>query len=311
MHILILGAGALGSLLGGRLSLVTDVSLYSTNTAHMEAIQDHGLLIEEMDGQTSQLNIRACTDPSQLPVPPDLIIVLVKAYATFKAVSSILPHCQGATCFLTLQNGIGNWESIAEIVPQDRLMAGTTALGATFIGPGRVKHGGQGPTIIGQICSERTDQALNSLIQLFGQANLPTEMTNSPQNHIWNKLMVNIGINAITALIDLPNGWIYDNHQARELATQAVQESLEVAQAKGIGLEHGILQRVFQVARDTAGNISSMNQDLRRKRQTEIEAINGAIVRLGKELGIATPVNTTLTNLIKIAETKHRQGGHS
>ncbi len=309
MHILILGAGALGSFLGGRLSKATEVTLYSTNKAHMQAVQTHGLLIEEMDGQWTRSDIRACFHPSQFTSTPDIVIVLVKAYATFEAVSSVLGYFQSTPYLITLQNGIGNWESIAELVPESHILAGITSLGSTFVAPGHIKHGGHGPTIIGKINPDFPDQRLDSLVQLFLESELPAEKTPCPQIHIWNKLLINLGINAITALLDLPNGWIVDNQQAKDVAIQAVEEGLKVAKAYGITVDKEIIQKVLQVAKDTSKNISSMNQDLRRKKQTEIEAINGAIVRLGKDLNIATPVNSTLSNLIKVAETKNLQGG--
>lgn len=308
MHILILGAGALGSFLGGRLSTVADLSLYSTNQDHIQAIQNHGLLIEEIDGQWTKLNLRAFSHPSQISPPPEVVIVLVKAYATSEAVASVLKYCQTTPYFLTLQNGIGNWESITQLVPEDHILAGVTSLGANFVEPGHIKHGGQGPTIMGKINQNFPEQDLDSLIQLFLKAELPVEKTPCPQIHIWHKLLINLGINAITALLDIPNGWIIDNQQAKDVAEQAVNEGVQVAQASGIAKDEKIINKVFQVAKDTAKNISSMNQDLRRKKQTEIEAINGAIVRMGKELKIPTPVNSTLSNLIKVAETKNIQG---
>ena len=152
MHILILGAGALGSLLGARLSQTeARVSLLTTNRRHIQAIRQSGLTVEELDGSTTML---LCFQPMMirhsLEEAPDLVIVVVKTYSIEDAVSSILEHCNPKTSFLTLQNGIGNWERIARLVGRGSVLVGTTAQGATLVEPGRIRHGGNGPTYIGE-----------------------------------------------------------------------------------------------------------------------------------------------------------------
>ena len=148
MHVLILGAGALGSLFGARL-LATEVrlTLLSTDREHMQAIREHGLLVEELDGGQRRFAFPAAVDaPGLISGPVDVVLVTVKAHDTQLAVSSVQACCHASTVFLTLQNGIGNDERIAQTVGLHAVLLGTTAQGATYLEPGRIRHGGNGPT---------------------------------------------------------------------------------------------------------------------------------------------------------------------
>ncbi|MFP4393393.1 MAG: ketopantoate reductase family protein [Desulfohalobiaceae bacterium] len=303
MHILILGAGALGSLLGARLAKSqAQVTLFSTNQKHMQTIQAQGLEIIELDHSISKTQLRAIFRPEQISPAPDLVLVLVKSYSTLQAVQSILPSCGQETIFLTLQNGIGNWETIAQAVPQENVLAGITAQGATYLQPGKIRHGGNGETSIGEIQGQAS-QRVQNIVDIFQEAGLQAKTTNKTQDLLWHKLLINTGINALTAVLRVPNGVIAESEPAQELALSAVQEGLAVAKAKGLDLDQErILQQVLQVARATAQNISSMHQDLLRGRPTEIEAINGALVSQGQEQGVPVTVNQTLTNLVRTAQ---------
>jgi 2-dehydropantoate 2-reductase len=304
MNILILGAGAIGSLLGARLSRTgASISLFSTNRAHMEAIGRDGLLIEELDNTVRNYPLTTYFEPDKLPENPDLVMVVVKTYATGTAVSNILGLCSPSTIFLTLQNGIGNWERIAEIVGKEAVLAGSTAQGATLLGAGRIRHGGNGPTYIGEPDGPPSER-VHKVAALFREAGLVTEPSDNVARLIWEKLIVNTGINAITGLTGIRNGVIAELPEASELCGSAVEEAILVARAKGfpIGLE--MIERVISIARATARNRSSMGQDVDKRKRTEIDAINGAIVEFGKQVGIPTPVNQTLTSLIRILE-KH------
>ncbi|MFW6179751.1 MAG: ketopantoate reductase family protein [Desulfohalobiaceae bacterium] len=303
MHILILGAGALGSLLGARLAKSqAQVTLFSTNQKHMQTIQAQGLEIIELDHSISKTQLRAIFRPEQISPAPDLVLVLVKSYSTLQAVQSILPSCGQETIFLTLQNGIGNWETIAQAVPQENVLAGITAQGATYLQPGKIRHGGNGETSIGEIQGQAS-QRVQNIVDIFQEAGLQAKTTNKTQDLLWHKLLINTGINALTAVLRVPNGVIAESEPAQELALSAVQEGLAVAKVKGLDLDQErILQQVLQVARATAQNISSMHQDLLRGRPTEIEAINGALVSQGQEQGVPVTVNQTLTNLVRTAQ---------
>jgi len=302
MNILILGAGAMGSLLGARLSRTgASITLFSTNRAHMEAIGRDGLFIEELDGTVRNYPLTTYSQPEEIPENPDLVLVVVKTYATETAVSGILGRCSPSTIFLTLQNGIGNWERIAEITGKQAVLAGSTAQGATLLGAGRIRHGGNGPTYIGEPDGPASER-VRGVVALFKEAGFVAEPSDNVARLIWEKLIVNTGINAITGLTGIRNGVIAEMREASELCGSAVEEAILVARAKGfpIGLE--MIERVISIAAATARNRSSMGQDVDKRKRTEIDAINGAIVEFGKQVGIPTPVNQTLTSLIKILE---------
>lgn len=302
MNILIVGAGAIGSLIGARLSgTKASVVLFSTDREHMEAVREGGLKIEELDGTVRSYELSACFEVDKLPRNPDLAVVVVKSYATRQALSLVRPVCSASTAFLTLQNGIGNWEQIAEVVGKEAVLAGSTAQGSTLLGPGHIRHGGNGPTYIGEPGGPISERA-EGVVDLFRQAGLAAEPSDRVQTLIWQKLMVNVGINAITALTGIRNGSVAEIGEAAGLCGAAVREALTVALSKGFPMGEDTVERVLAVARATARNRSSMGQDVDRKKRTEIDAINGAIVRFGRQAGVPTPVNETLTSLIKVLE---------
>ena len=305
MHLLILGAGALGTLLGARLSK-TDarVSFLSTNTDHIQAIRQGGLVIEELDGSTQPYAVPAYDDPRSIEAAPDLVLVVVKTYSIEAAVSGIIEQCSPNTLFLTLQNGIGNWERIAHLVGRQSVQVGTTAQGSTLVAPGRVRHGGNGPTFIGEPQGPPTPR-IESVVELFHRAGFKAEAGDRMEQLIWEKLQVNVGINAITALTGIRNGFIAATAVARELCRAAVEEAMLVARAKGFEISEDMVERVLVIAQATARNRSSMGQDVDYRKQTEIDAINGAIVAFGERAHIPTPVNRTLTQLVKTLEASY------
>jgi 2-dehydropantoate 2-reductase len=305
MNILIVGAGAIGSLIGARLSKTkASVFLFSTDQTHMEAVREGGLKVEELDGKVSNYALSAGFEIDSLPRHPDLALLLVKSYATEAALSLVRGACSSSTVFLTLQNGIGNWERIARVVGQEAVLAGSTAQGSTLVAPGFVRHGGNGPTFIGEL-DGRLSERVERVVELFRQAGLVAEPSGQVERLIWEKLMVNVGINAITALTGIRNGSVASLEEAAGLCEAAVKEALTVAGAKGFPMGRDMVERVLSVARATARNRSSMGQDVDKQKRTEIDAINGAIVRFGREAGIPTPVNQTLTSLIKVLEAQY------
>ncbi len=306
MKIFILGAGAIGSLLGARLSKENEVELYSTNEKHMRAIRENGLKIEELDGSITTYKLKTYTNIDEIEINPDLVLVTLKTYKTKDGLLTLVPRLNSRPIFLTLQNGIGNIERITELVPREQVIAGITAQGATLVTKGYIRHGGNGPTYIGEINGPITPR-IKDIVEVFNKCGLNTYQTDDTEKLIWKKLLINIGINAITAIARVKNGYIATSKYAREISEIAVKEAIEVANTMGIEFDKHIFNEVIEVAKKTSRNISSMHQDILNKKITEIDSINGAIVNLGKELGIPTPVNLTLTNLIKLIEEKHKE----
>ena len=302
MKITVLGAGAMGSLYGGLLAEAgNEVWLLDIWKEHVDAIQERGLSIEGISGNRSIKNIHATVTPSDIG-PSEIMVVFVKSTLTDRAVRESQELMGTDTTILTLQNGLGNIEKIASVVAQDRIIAGTTAHGATILGAGSIRHAGRGPTIIGEI-DGRSTARLAALVNLLNDANIETTVSDNVVGLIWDKLLVNVGINALTAITRLKNGQLIEFKETEEILELAVTEALTVAQAKGITLSHADpVAHTKEVCKLTAENTASMLQDVLRKRTTEIGMINGAIVREGKHLGIRTPVNTVLSNLVSVIQ---------
>ena len=299
MKIAVVGAGAMGSLFGAMLAEAgNDVWLCDVWQDHVQAINNNGLRIDG-EGKTHSARLLATLDPTQIG-PADLVIIFVKSTQTKSAAEAAqyLVGSEGAV--LTLQNGMGNADAIAEHIAPERILAGTTSHGATMLGPGHIRHAGVGPTTLG--AWKNTDQGhglARRFADFFNTAGIVTEAVDDVRCVIWNKLLINIGINAITALTAIKNGQILDLEITRELCRAAVEEAMAVARAQKIPIRKDAVDVVFKVAEATAANRSSMGQDVDNKRPTEIGAINGFIVRESKRLRLDAPVNFTLTALIE------------
>jgi 2-dehydropantoate 2-reductase len=230
----------------------------------------------------------------------DLVIVFVKSYHTREAMRGALSLLGDETMILTVQNGLGNVEELADIAGVKRIVAGTSGFGATIIAPGHIRHSGTGATTLGELSGEITPR-IKMLEAIFTAAGLNPVLSDNLQGILWGKLLVNVGINPITALARVKNGQILEIPELTALMERAVEEGLEVVRRKGIRLvpEGDMLEHVKSVMRKTGENISSMRQDVEKSRRTEIDFINGAVVREGAALGVATPVNFALTSLIK------------
>ncbi|HHX75015.1 MAG TPA: 2-dehydropantoate 2-reductase [Firmicutes bacterium] len=302
MKVAVIGAGAMGSLYGGALAESGhDVYLIDIFEEHVNKINERGLCIIRGDEERIIKDITATTDAREVG-PADLAIVFVKSTVTDIGVKSNLDAIGPDTIVLTLQNGLGNIEKIAQFVDKKNIIAGTSSNGATLIEPGTIKQSGAGGTTIGELNGETTDR-IKHLAHILNIDSLgPATISNNVMGLIWDKLLVNVGINALTALTDLKNGQLLQYKESIKLLEDLVNEGIKVAAALEIKLTHSTPDYCKEVAKVTGGNVSSMLADVRNRRKTEIENINGAIVEYGRKLGIATPVNEILTNLILLRE---------
>lgn len=300
MRIGVLGAGSLGSLVAGRLAASgTDVSILGRENDHLDRIRSHGIVVETPDGTELVGEVEASSDPSVV-AGVDALLVCVKSYDTDQALSVVSPHLTPDVDVVTLQNGLGNAETIAEHVPERCIVAGTTTHGATRDGPGLVRHAGGGDTRIGRYYAEN-DDAVDALAAELTRAGIDTDVVARVRDAVWEKVLVNAGINAATALARVPNGALADGPGARVLR-EAVQEGVRVAEGDGRDVPDDMVERALDVAERTATNRSSMRQDLESGGRTEIDALNGELVRRADHLGVRAPVNRTLTDLVKLAE---------
>ena len=251
MRIAILGTGAMGCLFGARLAAVADVTLVGSWAEGLAAIEEGGIVVEDSGG-ASAVRVRVAHLGADL-APADLILVLVKAWQT-DSLARHISHLRSPTGIaLTLQNGIGNLEKLGP-----RAHLGVTTQGATLLGPGRVRPGGAGPTHIA---------GPEWVVEVFQRAGFEAHQTDAAQvdGLVWGKLVVNCGINALTALLRIPNGELLNRPDAALLMERAATECAAVARAKGIALPcPDPTARVREVAQKTAGNRSSMFQDILR-----------------------------------------------
>ena len=302
MKIAVVGAGAMGSLFGALLAEAgNEVWLYDVWLEHVQTINQAGLRIER-EGKTRTVDIRATDDPEQIG-RAELVIIFVKSSRTSSAAETAQTIAGSDGSVMTLQNGMGNADVIAEFIEPERILAGTTSHGATMLGPGSIRHSGSGPTTIGPWAQgEGGVQRAGQFAEFFNRAGIKTDSVADVRSVVWNKLLINIGINAITALTNIKNGQILDLEITRELSRAAVNEAINVARELNIKIHDEAVDIVFKVAEATALNRSSMGQDVDSLRQTEITAINGFIVREAKRLGLEAPVNFALTALVQTLE---------
>lgn len=304
MKFLIVGPGAMGCLFAARLKMAGhDVILLDCIQENADLINKNGVRIEDL----------SCEFVSQVPVvlgkssqSPDVVLICVKSYDTRQAAEGIRSWLSQEAAVLTLQNGLGNVDILEDIFGKANVLGGVTAEGATLLGPGHVRHAGQGETVIGP---EKTRRNLvTDIVTAFNAAGFNTRSAENVNDLIWGKLVINAGINALAAITGLKNGRLSVISDTRMIMEEAVNEAVAVAYAKGIHLPYtNPIERVLQVCRSTAGNIASMLQDVLNQRATEVAFINGAIVREGEALGIPTPVNSTLARLVSAIQETYNE----
>lgn len=303
--IAIIGAGAMGSLFGALLTESgADARLFDIWADHVTAINQNGLQVER-DGEIRTVRIRATADPAQID-HADLIMIFVKSTQTAKAAETAARLAGTNSPVMTLQNGMGNADTISQTFESLHVVAGTTSHGATVLGPGKIRHAGKGPTIIGSWSKIGViPEPVSEIADTFTRAGIETEAVADVRPVIWEKLLVNVGINAITALTGIKNGQLLDMEATRSLSRNAVEEAVAVAQAQDVTTRSDAVSHVMHIAEATGLNRSSMGQDVDHKRQTEIGAINGFIVNEAKRLGLEVPVNESLTALIETLQANY------
>lgn len=308
MHVVVLGAGSLGSLVAGRLASASNsevagngdvtVTLLGRDSDHVQRSRERGLRVTHPTGREDTVEVDVATE-YEAAAAADLLVLLVKSYDTDEAIAAVAPHLQGADV-LTLQNGLGNADTIAEYVPAERVVEGTTSHGAVLEAPGHVRHAGGGETTVGRYFAAN-DERVEAIADAFTAVGIETTVTDAPERAVWTKALVNAGINAATALACVPNGALVDRDPGQRLLHRAVEEGQAVARACGVAVPADVVDRAQRVAERTATNRSSMRQDIERGRRTETESLNGELARRASEHGVAAPVNETLADLLRLA----------
>ena len=298
--ILIVGTGALACLFAARLAPYTRVTMLGTWTAGIAALRASGVTLVDGDNETTH-DIGATDDPHACG-KHRFALVLVKSWQTARATEQLDQCLTDDGVALTLQNGYGNLQILQEALSEERVVIGATTMGATLLTPGRVKAGGDGLVHIVRRSS------LEPLVSLFQKAEFETEETDDVDSLVWGKLVINVGINPLTAILAIPNGKLLEHAPARELMKAAAREAAAVAESLGVALPFkDPIAAVTEVARKTAANHSSMLQDIGRGAPTEIDATCGAVVRQGELVNVDTPVNRVLWKLVSAMALKGNQ----
>ncbi len=306
MRVAILGgAGAMGGIFGAWLSRAGhDVHLIDVVRPAIEAINAHGLVVEERDGSAPVFRVRATDDPRSVG-PVDLLVNFVKCYHTEAAIRSALPMMGEGTAILSLQNGWGNVDRIAAVAGRDRILVGLTYHGGTLLGPGRVKHPGTGLTYLGELDGGRSPRLL-AVDEALRSAGFETAVSPRILDEVWKKLALNCCTLPTSALLRFFAHELVAHPPAEDAMAMILREVVAVAQAKGIALDYD--ERWAAITGLLAGAVggkASMLQDVEAGRRTEIEVINGAVQAAGREAGVPTPVNDALVALVTALQSKY------
>ncbi|MGO3930645.1 ketopantoate reductase family protein [Rhodopseudomonas pseudopalustris] len=293
MKVAVMGAGAVGCYFGALLAQAGhDVTLIGRPN-HVAAINADGLLLETRNGKTF-IPLRAATDPASLD-PPDLVLFCVKSADTEAAGAALAPRLRPDTAILSLQNGVDNAQRLSAAIDHP-VIAAVVYVGTEMAGPGHVRHHGRGELLIG--ASPRSE----ALAEELTDAKIPTAIAADIDQALWSKLLMNCAYNALSAVADIAYGPIFEVEGARDVVVSVITECAAVARASGVVIPNDMLETALALPASMPNQKSSTAQDLARGKPSEIDFLNGAVVRKGAALGIPTPTNQALQVMVKLAE---------
>lgn len=300
MKIAILGAGALGCAIGASLTEGGhETWLLDRSPVHVETMRRNGLQVDDANG-SRRVAVRATTEAGDVGVA-DLVVVLVKSFHTDAAMRGALALVGPGTAVLSLQNGLGHEDILADVVGRERVLAGKTYVGGVLRGPGHIESGVAGKaTYIGEL-DGRVTPRVQAIAEAFGTAGLTTAISDNIVGTMWDKLLVNVATGALAGITRLTYGQLYDEPLLEATALAAVSEAIAAARAAGVKLSMTDPKQAWSLAREglPAAFKTSMLQSLEKRSMTEVDFINGSVVRWGERFGVPTPVNATLVACIK------------
>ena len=295
----VMGAGAVGCYYGGMLSRAGhDVTLIA-RPQHVQAIAGEGLRLQTQTFD-EQVHLKASADASAVQ-GADVVLFCVKSSDTEAAGRLMQPFLQADTLVLCLQNGVDNADRLRAVLPGHTVGAAVVYVATEMAGPGHVKHNGRGDLVIEPSASSA------SVADALMAAGVPTVVSNNVRGELWAKLILNCAYNAVSAITQLPYGKTVAGNGVQDVMRDVVAECLAVARADGVQVAGDVHQAVAKLAASMPSQSSSTAQDLARGRPTEIDYLNGFIVRRGAVLGVATPANRVLWSLVKLLESKRAQ----
>ncbi|HEY3049242.1 MAG TPA: 2-dehydropantoate 2-reductase [Polaromonas sp.] len=296
MKVAVMGAGAVGCYFGGMLARAGHEVVLIARPQHAEAIERDGLRMETTSFD-EHVRLAASTDPSSVQ-GAQLVLFSVKSTDTESAGALIRPHLPADALVLCLQNGMDNADRLRSVLPQHAVAAAVVYVATEMAGPGHVKHHGRGELVI------EPASASEAVAQALIAAGVPTEISDNVRGALWAKLILNCAYNAVSAIAQLPYGKTVQGEGVKDVMRDVVAECLAVAQAEGVQVPGDVDAAIRKIAETMPSQFSSTAQDLARGKRSEIDYLNGSIVRRGEALGIATPANRVLWALVKLMESK-------
>ncbi|MGH8829550.1 MAG: ketopantoate reductase family protein [Polaromonas sp.] len=296
LKVAVMGAGAVGCYYGGMLARAGHDVVLIARPQHVEAIVRDGL---RMETKTFDEHVRlaASSEPSAVQ-GADVVLFCVKSTDTESAGALIRPHLPADALVLCLQNGVDNADRLRTVLTETAVAAAVVYVATEMAGPGHVKHHGRGELVI------EPSSASEAVAQALIAAGVPTEISGNVRGALWAKLILNCAYNAVSAIAQLPYGKTVQGEGVKDMMRDVVNECLAVAKAEGVQVPGDVDAAVRKIAESMPGQFSSTAQDLARGKRSEIDYLNGLIVRRGEALGVATPANRVLWALVKLLETK-------
>lgn len=296
MKIAVIGAGAMGSIYGGILSRKNEVYLIDTNEALVEEIGRNGLRL--LEGEEENRYFPKAAVSSEKIGTVDLVILFVKALFSKAALKANEGLIGPDTYVMTLQNGSGHEDILAEFVPRERIIIGTTEDNGAVLGRAYVRRGGIGNTNVGMLAEDR-EGFLSRLKESFEACGFHVQVHGNIQQLIWDKLFTNVSLSAVTGVLQAEIGYIYQNPHAWNMTLSLLREAVQVARAIGLRAdEEALAEKIKEVSIHSPHGVTSICADLRSGRRTEVDTISGSVVRAAKKAGVPVPVHEFVVDMI-------------
>ena len=296
LKIAVMGAGAVGCYYGGMLARAGHEVTLVARPQHVDAIRRDGLRLQAT-GFDEHVRLAASSQAGAVQ-GADVVLFSVKSTDTESAGREIRPHLAPGTLVLCLQNGVDNAERLRAVLPGHEVAAAVVYVATEMAGPGHVRHHGRGELVV------EPSSATQALARALVAAGVPTEVSSDVRAALWAKLILNCAYNAVSAIAQLPYGKTVEGEGVRDVMRDVVAECVDVARAEGVQVPASVTVAVDKLAASMPAQMSSTAQDLARGRRTEIDYLNGLVVRRGEALGIATPANRVLWALVKLLESR-------
>jgi len=297
-RVAVMGAGAVGCYHGGMLARAGHAVTLIGRPAHVQAVRERGLRLQTLSFDET-VAVAADTDAAAV-ADADLVLVAVKSPDTEAVAQAMRPHLAPHALVLSLQNGVDNAERLRAALPDQAVAAAVVYVATDMAGPGHLRHHGRGELVLEPV---RTRPGLSErAAQAFIEAGVPTEVSDNVRGALWAKLILNCAYNALSALGRLPYGALVQRPGVVEVMRDVVAECLAVAQAEGVVVPGDVPAAVRRIAATMPTQFSSTAQDLMRGKPSEIDHLNGHVVRRGEALGVPTPANRVLWTLVRLVE---------